>query len=165
MSTVEQWVVCFSSGDHSVKDRLCSEMAMHSCHTVKWRASWSTHLSKLVYYGQGTVYRAKYWFKFVGNYGSNIEILQSLCQVSPTNAHTGTERTLYASMSGPVEPIWQTIHSDYYIVKLKSWNSRVNRVKITFLLKHTNARLLSSLKMLPISAGHLSACAHERWTV
>jgi len=25
--------------------------------------------------------------------------------VSPTNAHTGTERTLYASLSGPIEQI------------------------------------------------------------
>ena len=33
-------------------------------------------------------------------------ISQSLCQARLTNAHTSTERTFYAGLSGPIEPIY-----------------------------------------------------------
>ena len=56
-------------------------------------------------YDQWTVYRAEYQLQCVGNDGGNVEISWSLHQVCPTNARTGTERTPYASLSGPTEPI------------------------------------------------------------
>jgi len=56
-------------------------------------------------WNQGTVHRAKYLLQCVENNGGSVEILQSLCQVGPTNAHTVTERTLYTSLSGPTELI------------------------------------------------------------
>ena len=59
---------------------------------------------ELADYNQGTVYRAEYWLQCIGNNGDNVGISQSLHQVGPTNAHTGTERTPYASLSGPTEP-------------------------------------------------------------
>ena len=43
---------------------------------------------------RGAVYRAEYQLQCIGNDG-NIGIPQSLCQVGPTNAYTGTQRTLY----------------------------------------------------------------------
>ena len=41
----------------------------------------------------------------LGRNGHNIGILQGLCQVGPTDPHIRTQRTAYASLSGPVEPI------------------------------------------------------------
>ena len=57
-------------------------------HTTRWGATWSAHLHELADYDQGTVYRAQYWPKCLGNNGGNVGILQSLHQVDPTNAHT-----------------------------------------------------------------------------
>ena len=51
------------------------------------------------------MYGAKHQFQGFGNNGGNVGILQSLHQVGPTDAYIVTERTLYASLSGPVEPI------------------------------------------------------------
>ena len=34
-----------------------------------------------------------------------VAMLESLLQVRAINAYTGTERTLYANLSGPIEPI------------------------------------------------------------
>ena len=56
-----------------------------------------TLLIKLSAYNQRTVSGAVYQLQCVGNHDGNVEILQSLCQVGPINAHTGTERTLHAS--------------------------------------------------------------------
>ena len=67
--------------------------------------SQSFHPHELVDYGHEIVYGAKNQLQYVGNDDGNIGILQSLHQVSPTNAHRGTERTLYASLSGPIEQI------------------------------------------------------------
>ena len=52
---------------------------------------------------QGAVYGAEYQLQCIGNNGGKIEISQRLCQICPVNAHTGRERTPYASLSGPVE--------------------------------------------------------------
>ena len=51
------------------------------------------------------MYGAEYWLQCTGNNGGSVEILQSLHQVGPMNAHTGTERPPYASLSGPTGPI------------------------------------------------------------
>ena len=56
-------------------------------------------------YTQGTVYGAEYQLQCVGNDGDNTGISKSLHQVGPMNLHTGTERTQYAGLSGPTEPI------------------------------------------------------------
>jgi len=109
-STVGWWVVCFSSGNSSVKDEPF-QTAMRSCHTTKWRVIWSAHPCELASYNQGTVYGAEYRLHYVVNNGCSVGVSTSLCQVDPTNAHTGTERTLCANFSGPYEPIrglrWQ----------------------------------------------------------
>lgn len=55
-------------------------------------------------YDDGTVYGAEYQLQYIGNYSGNIGISQSLHQVGPPNAHRGLERTLYASLSKPIEP-------------------------------------------------------------
>ena len=81
-------------------------MTIHSCHTVKWTAPPSAHPYKSLDHDQRIVYRAEYWLQCVGNNSSNITILQCLCHVDPTNAHTGTERIPYASLLAPPELIW-----------------------------------------------------------
>jgi len=84
---------------------------MRSCHTRKRGVSQSAHSYELVDYNQGTAYKAEYQPQWIGNNGGNVGISQSLQHVDPTNAHTETEGTLYASLSGPMEPIggwrWQ----------------------------------------------------------
>ena len=67
-----------------------------SCHTTKWRVSRSAHPCKSMDYDQGTVSGAEYQLQCVENSNDSVGILQSLCQIVPINAHTGTERTLYA---------------------------------------------------------------------
>jgi len=58
VSTVRQWMVCLSSSDSNEKDK--PRMAMHSCHTTKWRMSQSVDC-KSADSDQGTVYRDEYW--------------------------------------------------------------------------------------------------------
>jgi len=65
----------------------------------------SAHLYELAANNQGTVYRVEYQLQCLGNDGGNVGILQSLHQVGPMNAHVGTERTLCASLSGPIGQI------------------------------------------------------------
>ena len=55
-------------------------------------------------YDQGIVYKAEYQLHCTGNSGGNVG-MSCLCQMSPTNAQLGTERTLHASLSGPIEPL------------------------------------------------------------
>ena len=50
-------------------------------------------------YDLGIAYRAKYWLYCIGNNNGNAGILQSLRQVGPPTANTGTERTSYASLN------------------------------------------------------------------
>ena len=78
---------------------------VHRCHTTKRRVTLSTHLCKSVNYNQGAVYGAECYLQGTGNDDGNVGILQSLHEVGPTNAHTETERTPYASLSGLTEPI------------------------------------------------------------
>ena len=56
-------------------------------------------------YNQGAVYGAERYLQGTGNDDGNVVILQSLHQVGSTNTHTGAERTPYANLSGPVEPM------------------------------------------------------------
>ena len=63
-------------------------MAMHSCHTIKWRVSLSAHPCESSDSNQGTVYGTEYQLQCFGNDGGNV----------------GTERALYASLLGRVEP-------------------------------------------------------------
>jgi len=72
---------------------------------TKWRKSQSNHLHKSVDYDQGTVYRTEYLLQCIGNGAGNIRVSQSLFKLGPIIAHTGTERTSYASLSGSIEPI------------------------------------------------------------
>ena len=65
----------------------------------------SAHPCKF-HYSQGIVYGADYHLQCFGNYGGNTEISQNLHHAVPTYAHRGTERTLYTSLSEPIEPIW-----------------------------------------------------------
>ena len=76
-----------------------------SCHTTKWRVCRSSHPCKSMDYDQGTVSGAEYQLQCVENSNDSVGILQSLCQIVPINAHTGTERTLYASLLGSIEQI------------------------------------------------------------
>jgi len=45
------------------------------------------------------------WLQRTENNGGNVKY-HSLCQVGPMNAHIGTERTPYTTLSGLIEPIW-----------------------------------------------------------
>ena len=103
--TPRWWVMYFSSGIRNVKDKLCSEWPCTTYRNTKWSVSQSTHLHESADYGKGTAYIAEYLLQCIRNDGTNIEILQSLSQVVPKNAHTGAERTRYASLSGPIEAI------------------------------------------------------------
>jgi len=90
VSTVRWWVVCFSSSGSDLKDKPHSGQP---CTAVTPRNE--EHLDQLIH--------ANWWittrelcternigFNALGNDGGNVAILQSLCQVGPTNAHTGT---------------------------------------------------------------------------
>jgi len=79
------------------------QVVMHSYHRTKWRPSPSVHLCKLVDCNQVTVCGAEYQLQCIGNNSGNTGILQCLCQLGPTEAHTRTEWTLYTSASGPIE--------------------------------------------------------------
>jgi len=68
----------------------------HSCHSTKWRPSWKGHPD----YDWTSRWRGGYRLQWIGNSGANVGILQVLWQMDPMNAHTGTERTPYASLSG-----------------------------------------------------------------
>ena len=81
------------------------QIAMHRSHSTKWRTLQSAHLCGSAGCDQVTQYGAEYQLQCVGNGGGNVGTLQSLCQMGPTNAHAGTEITLYASLSGPIELI------------------------------------------------------------
>ena len=107
-----QWggVMCFSNGDANVKYKL--RLWQHNCHTMKWRASQTVHPCELADYDQGTEYRIEYWIPCIG---SNVEISQSLHQMVPTNAHRGTERRCYASLSGYIEPMSNKAESDSFL--------------------------------------------------
>ena len=76
-----------------------------SCHTMKWRASQSTHLNILADLQPGNCVTAEYQLQCVGNDIGHAGISQNLYQVGLTNAHTKTERLSFASLSGPVEPM------------------------------------------------------------
>ena len=61
---------------------------------------------------QETVYGAEYQLHCVGNDGGNISMLKSLHHMGPVNVHKETERMLFASLSGPIEPtLWGTVNS------------------------------------------------------
>ena len=104
VSTMRWKVVCFSSGDRKLKDKPHSRWSC-SVVTPQNEVSQSVHPCMSLDYDQGTVYGAEYLLQWVRNNGGSIGILQSLHQVCPTDAHVGTVRTLYASLSGPTEPI------------------------------------------------------------
>jgi len=72
---------------------------------------WSAHLHKLVDYDQGTAYRAEYQVKCIRNDGGNVGV--SVSFKCFTNAHKGTKKTPFASLSGPTEQIsWRLELSD-----------------------------------------------------
>jgi len=116
VNTVRWWVVCFSSGDRHVKDKPCSGWP--------WTAAApqnEEHLDQLISTNVHITTRklwAEHQFQCIGNNGGNVGISQSLRQVGPPNAHTGTERTPHASLSGPTDPIpswsWQFPGSHHY---------------------------------------------------
>ena len=89
VSTVRRWVVCFSSGDSDVKEKPRSE---RPCTDVTPRNE--ERLDQLIRANRRIttreLYGAEYRLQCVGNDGSNVGISQSLRQVGPTNAHTGT---------------------------------------------------------------------------
>jgi len=70
-------------------------IAMHRCHATKWRLFWPAHPQESENYYHVTVYGAECQLQCTRNNGGNTGILQCLCQIVPTNAHMGTERTLY----------------------------------------------------------------------
>jgi hypothetical protein len=87
VSTVRRWVVRFGSGDSDVRDRPRSG---RPCTAVSPRNA--EQLDQLIRadYDQGTVYGAECRLQCAGNDVGNVGISQSLCQVGPTDAHTGT---------------------------------------------------------------------------
>ena len=80
------------------------QTAMHSCHTMKWRASQSARPCESADYDQATLHGAEYQLKCIGNDGADVGISKNLRQVGPTDSHTWAERTPYISLSGPTEP-------------------------------------------------------------
>jgi len=92
-STVRRLVARFSSGDSDVKDkprsgRPCTAVTPRYEERLDQRNRRNPH--ELADYDQGTVHGAEYRLQCVGNDGGNVGISQSLRQVGPTNAHTGT---------------------------------------------------------------------------
>jgi len=105
VSTVRRWVVHFSSGKPS-EEKATFQTAMHGCHIMKWRVSWSANSHGSADYDQRTVFGAEYCFRCIASDGGSVGILQSSHQVGCMNALTETERTPYTSLSGPTESIW-----------------------------------------------------------
>ena len=101
VSTVRWWVVHFGSSD-SVKDKPCCGWL---CTTVTPQNE--KHLNQLICTNwqikKKGLYGAEHHLQCTGNNGGNTGISQSLQQVDAMNAHTGTDRTPYASLSGPTE--------------------------------------------------------------
>ena len=64
----------------------------------------SIYLCEVVDYDQKTTHGAEYWLQCIGNDGGNAGILAMFAQRS-VKAHTGTENTSYANLSGHIEPI------------------------------------------------------------
>ena len=57
-------------------------------------------------YSNQTPFEFDWHTNCIGNNGSNVRLSQSLHEVGTTNAHKGTERTPYVSLSGQTEPTW-----------------------------------------------------------
>jgi len=80
---------------------------MHSSHTTKWWGSWSVHPHKSADHDWQTLYTMTdvqswilapvYWKLWCQQWNYHM---------GPMNSHTGMERVLYASLSGPIELIW-----------------------------------------------------------
>jgi len=100
-STVKLWAVSFSD----MKDKPCSRWPCTAATPQNEECLKSAHLCELLDYNQGTLYGDEYQLQCIGNDCGNARILQSLQHVGPTDAYIETERTPYASSSGPIEPI------------------------------------------------------------
>jgi len=89
----------------------CERQAMfqtviHSCHTMKWRKSLSTHPFNMVDYNLATAYRPEYWLQCIGSGVGSVGILQSCSYRS---------RTLHASLSEQIRSWkWQCPGSHNY---------------------------------------------------
>jgi len=89
ISTVKRWVARFSSGDSDVKDKPRSGRPYTAVTPRN-----EERLDQLIRANRRIttreLYGAEYRLQCVGNDGGNVGISQSLRQVGPTNAHTGT---------------------------------------------------------------------------
>ena len=54
------------------------QMAMHGCHIMKWKASWSVHPHESGDDDIGTMCRAEYQLQCIGNNGGTIGISQNI---------------------------------------------------------------------------------------
>ncbi len=90
-------MVHFSSGDSDMKDKPCSGQPCTAV-TPEMKSVLINSSRQSVDYDLELCTELNIGFSAVGNGGGNVRILQSLCQVGPTNAHIGTERT--PSLSG-----------------------------------------------------------------
>lgn len=98
VSTVMGWVARFSSGYSDVKNKPLSDSHAQLLHHKMESISISSS-TNWQYMTRDLCTELQY----IGNSGGNFGISQSLHQVGPMNAHTGTERTPCASLSGPIE--------------------------------------------------------------
>jgi len=123
--------------------------AMHRCETKKWRASQSAHLCESAFYNQRTEYGAEYQPHCVGTDGCNTGILQSLSQLGPMNGYTGTERILYASLSGAIESV---LKGDSLIAGHEAWchHCRLQSKQHSMEGQHENSSM-KKFKMQPLA--------------
>lgn len=123
--------------------------AMHRCETKKWRASLSAHLCETAFYNQRTEYGAEYQPHCVGTDGCNTGILQSLSQLGPMNGYTGTERILYASLSGAIESV---LKGDSLIAGHEAWchHCRLQSKQHSMEGQHENSSM-KKFKMQPLA--------------
>ena len=87
-------------------------MVMHSCQTMIW----SIYLSTNCWFTTGNCIQS--WISAILCWKEMMVAMleyQSLHKVGPLNSHTGTERTIYASLSGSIKSIW-------------GWSSFLNRI-------------------------------------
>ena len=93
VSTVSQWVVHFSSCDSDMKtSHIPYGHAQRSPHEIK-----SALVSSSAQIISLWLRNREYQLQCIGNNDGNTGKLKIVCQVSAMNAHTRTERTLYAS--------------------------------------------------------------------
>ena len=112
VSTVRWWVVLFSSGKNNMKDKprsgwSCTAVTSPNAECLDHHIHMNQQITTRELCAELETSASVHW-----NDGDNTGISQSLCQVGPISAHSGTEWTPHTSLSGDTERIWMNTEGD-----------------------------------------------------